>query len=107
MHNLVNMCRSMKSMTIPCILGPLAQSKKNPLVTHNVDIGVIERINVLAKRSQAGMNFTNILNELYDYNKDNDSDYDADLDTDSEYNDDDHQTARMMPTMTMMISSQE
>jgi hypothetical protein len=44
---------------------------------------VIERINVLAKASQAGMNVTNMRNELYD---DNDN---ADSDTDSEYNSDD------------------
>jgi hypothetical protein len=54
---------------------------------------IIERINILAKPSQAGMNFTKIKNELYDDNEyhDNeyyDSDSDADSDTDSEYNSD-------------------
>jgi hypothetical protein len=48
---------------------------------------VIERIDILANASQAGMNFTNMRNELYDDNEDDD--YDADLDTDSEYKSDD------------------
>jgi hypothetical protein len=55
---------------------------------------VIERINFLAKASQAGMNFRNMRNELYNDNEnknggsnsESDYDYDADLDTDSEYN---------------------
>jgi hypothetical protein len=51
--------------------------------------GVIERINILAKSIQAGMNCTNMRNELYDDNEDNESDYDADSDTDSDYNCDD------------------
>jgi hypothetical protein len=50
---------------------------------------VIKRINILAKASQAGMNFTNMRNELYDDNEDDESDSDADLDTDSDYNSDD------------------
>jgi hypothetical protein len=50
---------------------------------------VIERIKVLAKASQAGMNFTNMRNELYYDNEDSDSDSDADSYTDSEYNSDD------------------
>jgi hypothetical protein len=50
---------------------------------------VIERINVLSKASQAGMNFMNMRNDLYDGNEDNDSDSDADSDTDSEYKSDD------------------
>jgi hypothetical protein len=50
---------------------------------------IIERINILAKASQAGMNFTNMRNELYDDNKDNDSDSEADSDTASGYNYDD------------------
>jgi hypothetical protein len=45
---------------------------------------VIERINILAKASQAGMNFTNMRNELYDDNEDNESDSDADSDTDTD-----------------------
>jgi hypothetical protein len=49
---------------------------------------VIERINILAKAIQAGMNFTNMRNELYDDNEDDDSDSDADSDTDSDYNSD-------------------
>jgi hypothetical protein len=48
---------------------------------------VIEMINILAKASQAGMNFTNMRNELYDEDEDDDSD--ADSDTDSGYNSDD------------------
>jgi hypothetical protein len=44
---------------------------------------VIERINVLAKASQSGMNFINMRNELYGDNKDDDFDSDDDLDTDS------------------------
>jgi hypothetical protein len=48
---------------------------------------VIERINILAKASQAGMNFTNMRNELYDEKVDDDSDTDSD--TDSEYYSDD------------------
>jgi hypothetical protein len=48
---------------------------------------VIERIDILAKANQAGMNFTNTRNELYD--NDEDSDSDADSDTDSDYNSDD------------------
>jgi hypothetical protein len=47
----------------------------------------IERIDILAKASQAGMNFTNMRNELYDDNEDSDSD--AEYDTDSDYNSDD------------------
>jgi hypothetical protein len=50
---------------------------------------VIERINILAKASQAGMNFTNMRNELYDDSEDDESDSDADLDTDSDYNSED------------------
>jgi hypothetical protein len=49
----------------------------------------IERINILANEIQAGMNFTNMRNELYDDDEDNDSDSDADSDTDSKYNSDD------------------
>jgi hypothetical protein len=45
--------------------------------------------NILAKASQAGMNFTNMRNELYDDNADNESDSDADSDTASDYNSDD------------------
>jgi hypothetical protein len=47
---------------------------------------VTKRINILAKASQAGMNFTNMQNELYDDNDDDDDDDDddADSDTDSE-----------------------
>jgi hypothetical protein len=48
---------------------------------------VIERIDILEKASQAGMNSTNMRNELYD--DDDDSDSDADSDTDSYYNSDD------------------
>jgi hypothetical protein len=33
--------QSMKSMTIPCRLRPLAQLQQNPLVTHKADIGFI------------------------------------------------------------------
>jgi hypothetical protein len=50
---------------------------------------VIERINILAKASQAGMHFTIMQNELHDDNEDYESDSDADSDTDSEYNSDD------------------
>jgi hypothetical protein len=39
---------------------------------------VIERINVLAKTSQVGMNFTNMRNEVYDDFGTDDSDYDSD-----------------------------
>jgi hypothetical protein len=108
-HNLVNMYRSMKSMRIPCTLKPLAQSQQNPLTTHKADIGsiawplvkfdrrrwtplpmpsnVIERIAILAKASQSGMNYTDMRNEIYDDNEDDDSE--ADSDTDSEYTSDD------------------
>jgi hypothetical protein len=48
---------------------------------------VITRINVLAKASQVGMNFTNMRNELYYVDKDSDSDEDSD--DDSDYNSDD------------------
>jgi hypothetical protein len=44
---------------------------------------VIERIDILVKAIQAGMNFSNMWNELYDDEEDDDSD------TDSEYNSDD------------------
>jgi hypothetical protein len=47
----------------------------------------IEMIDILAKASQSAMNFTNMRNELYDDNEDNE--YDADSDTDSDYNSDD------------------
>jgi hypothetical protein len=46
-------------------------------------------INILAKANQAGMNFTNMRNELYDDNEDYDSDSDADSEPDSDYNSDD------------------
>jgi hypothetical protein len=48
---------------------------------------VIERIHVLAKASQVGMNFTNMRNELYDDFNDNDSDYDSDKDSDYDSDD--------------------
>jgi hypothetical protein len=48
---------------------------------------VIEKINILAKASQAEMNFTNTRNELYDDEEDSESD--ADSDTDSYYNSND------------------
>jgi hypothetical protein len=58
---------------------------------------VIERIHVLAKASQIGMNFTNMRNEIYDDSGDNDSEYDSDEDSDygsddesSEGDDDDY-----------------
>jgi hypothetical protein len=38
---------------------------------------VIERINILAKAIQTGMNFTNMRNELYDDNEDDESESDA------------------------------
>jgi hypothetical protein len=47
---------------------------------------VIEMINILAKARQAGMNFTNMRNELYDDNEYDNSDSDGDSDTNSEYN---------------------
>jgi hypothetical protein len=58
---------------------------------------VIERINVLAKATQVGMNFTNMRNEVYDdfgdddynYDSDEDSDYDSD-DESSDGDDDDY-----------------
>jgi hypothetical protein len=43
---------------------------------------VIERINILAKASQAEMNFTNMRNELYDNDEDIDSDADSDTNSD-------------------------
>jgi hypothetical protein len=52
---------------------------------------VIERIHVLAKASQVGMNFTNMRNEIYDDFNDNDSDYDSD--EDSDYDSDDESSA--------------
>jgi hypothetical protein len=48
---------------------------------------VIERINVLAKASQVGMNFTNMCNEVYDDFGDDDSTYD--FNEDSDYGSDD------------------
>jgi hypothetical protein len=54
---------------------------------------VIERIHVLAKASQVGMNFTNVRNEVYDDfgtdNSDYDSDEDSDYESDDESSDDD------------------
>jgi hypothetical protein len=50
---------------------------------------VIETINILAKASQAGMNFTNMRSELYYDNEDDESDSDDDSDTESDYNSDD------------------
>jgi hypothetical protein len=38
---------------------------------------VIEIINILAKAIQTGMNFTNMRNELYDDNEDDESESDA------------------------------
>jgi hypothetical protein len=51
---------------------------------------VIEFINVLAKASQAGMNFTNMRNDEYneDDNSDGDSDNDSDNDSDDDSSDD-------------------
>jgi hypothetical protein len=43
---------------------------------------VIERIDILAKASQAVINFMNMWNEFYDDDEDDDSE--ADSDTDSE-----------------------
>jgi hypothetical protein len=54
---------------------------------------VIERINILAEASQAGMKLKNMRNELYNDNEDDDSDSDADSDTDSEYASDDASSA--------------
>jgi hypothetical protein len=49
-----------------------------------VPADVIERINVLAKASQTGMNFTNMWNEVYDEDEDDDSDGDSYEDSDDE-----------------------
>jgi hypothetical protein len=48
---------------------------------------VIERIDILAKAIQAGMNFTNMRNELYDDDEDSDSDVGSDTDSDFSFSD--------------------
>jgi hypothetical protein len=48
---------------------------------------VITRIDVLAKASQVGMNFTNMRNELYDDDEESDSDEDSDDYSDYNYDD--------------------
>jgi hypothetical protein len=50
-------------------------------------LDAITRIDVLAKASQVGMNFTNMQNELYDDDEDSDSDEDSDDDSDYNYYD--------------------
>jgi hypothetical protein len=62
----------------------LDRRRWNPLT---IPSDVITRIDVLAKASQVGTNFTNMQNELYC--DDEDSDSDEDSDDDSDYNSDD------------------